>query len=103
MSPAIEKKIEEWLKTLEPETLPGKGQPLNLDEYFAWPEDQRMGLSLLKSAGAVPTEVSLLQDIYGLEKRLAATTEAEQRKLLKKEINEQRVRFAILLEGRRRG
>jgi hypothetical protein len=103
VSPAIEKKIEEWLKTLEPETLPGKGQPLNLDEYFAWPENQRRRLSLLKSDGNVLTKDSLLQDSYGLEKHMAATTEAEQRKLLKKEINEQRVRFAILLEGRRRG
>ncbi|MBV8585967.1 MAG: DUF1992 domain-containing protein, partial [Verrucomicrobia bacterium] len=53
MSLAIEKKIEEWLKTLKPETLPGKGRPLNLDEYFAWPEAWRMGLSILKSSGAV--------------------------------------------------
>jgi Domain of unknown function (DUF1992) len=102
VSLAIEKKIEEWLKTLKPETLPGKGRPLNLDEYFAWPEDWRMGLSLLKSSGAVPTEVTLLQDIYGLEKRLAATTDPEQRTSIKKQINEQRVNLSILLEKRRR-
>ena len=102
MSLAIEKKIEEWLKTVKPETLPGKGRPLNLDEYFAWPEAWRMGLSILKSSGAVPTEVSLLQDIYGLEKRLAATTDSDQRKSIKKQINEQRVHLSILLEQRRR-
>jgi hypothetical protein len=102
VSLAIEKKIEEWLKTLEPETLPGKGRPLNLDEYFAWPEDWRMGLSLLKSSGAVPTEVSLLQDIYKLEQGLAATTDPEKKRSLSKLINEHRVHLAILLEQRRR-
>ena len=102
MSLALEKKIEEWLKSLKPETLPGKGRPLDLDEYFAWPEDWRMGFSLLKSSGAVPTEVNLLQDIYRLEKRLAATTDPEQRKSIKKQINEQRVHLSILLEQRRR-
>jgi hypothetical protein len=102
VSLAIEKKIEEWLKTAEPETLPGKGRPLNLDEYFAWPEDWRMGLSLLKNSGTVPTEVCLMQDIYELEKRLAATTDPGQRKSISKLINEQRVHLSILLERRRR-
>jgi Domain of unknown function (DUF1992) len=102
VSLGIEKKIEEWLKTLKPETLPGKGRPLNLDEYFAWPENWRMGFSLLKSSGAIPTEVGLLQDIYGLEKRLAATSDPDQRKSIKKQINEQRVHLSILLEQRRR-
>jgi hypothetical protein len=102
VSLAIEQKIKEWLKTLNPQTLPGKGQPLNLDEYFAWPEDWRMGFSLLKSSGAVPTEVALLQEIYALEKRLTATTDSEQKKSIKKLINEQRVHLSILLEQRRR-
>ena len=58
---SVEKLIEEWLAEKECEELPGTGKPLNLDEYFSWPEDQRIGLSLLKNSGCVPFEVEQLK------------------------------------------
>jgi hypothetical protein len=47
MSYFVDKLIEEWLKETDCSSLPGAGKPLSLDEYFSWPEDQRVGLSLL--------------------------------------------------------
>ena len=52
MSNPVDKLIEEWLAQNEGEELPGTGQPLNLDEYFSWPEDQRIGLLCSKIPAA---------------------------------------------------
>ena len=66
MSYPVEKLIEEWLAENEREELPGTGKPLDLDEYFSWPEDQRIGLSLLKNSGCIPLEVERLKEIKRL-------------------------------------
>lgn len=47
MSYWIEKQIEEWLAQRGSDDLPGKGKPLDLDEYFRCPEDLRIGYSIL--------------------------------------------------------
>lgn len=43
----VEKKIRQALADGEFDDLPGKGQPLNLDEYFAAPEDNGMKRDIL--------------------------------------------------------
>ena len=48
------------------DNLKGKGNPLNLNEYFDTPEDIRLGYTLLKNAGYVPEEVQLLNQIEEL-------------------------------------
>ena len=42
---AIEELIQKWLAENPNERLPGAGQPLDLDEYFRWPEDLRLAYS----------------------------------------------------------
>ena len=69
MSYSVDKLIEEWLAEKRIEELPGTGKPLNLDEYFSWPEDQRIGLSLLKNSGCVPFEVELIGRNQAVERR----------------------------------
>ena len=79
---AIEELIQKWLAENPNERLPGTGQPLDLDEYFRWPEDLRLAYSLLKNSGHVPEEVELLREIGQLKKRLAESNdELEQKRI----------------------
>src|SRR5215510_8852812 len=62
----IEEIIREAMEKGEFDDLPGKGKPLDLDAYFATPEDVRLGYSVLKSAGCLPVEVELQNEIESL-------------------------------------
>jgi hypothetical protein len=47
--------------------LPGAGAPLDLDDDPLIPEDLRMAYRILKNAGLVPEEVTMLREIGQLE------------------------------------
>ena len=102
MSYSIEKQIEEWLAQQGPEDLPGKGKPLDLDEYFRCPEDLRIGYSLLKNAGYVPEEVEQLRQINQLIDELQKCADPVDRTRLRSRLNEARVRLNLNLEAARR-
>ena len=70
-------KIKEAIAKGEFDNLPGKGKPLDLDAYFATPEDLRMGYSILKSADTIPEEIELLKQIEGLKKSLDSCTKPD--------------------------
>jgi hypothetical protein len=99
---AIEELIQKWLAENPNERLPGAGEPLNLDEYFRWPEDMRLAYSLLKNSGHVPEEVELLREIGQLKQRLAESTDEFSRKELQRRVQEQEVALNIKLERHRR-
>jgi hypothetical protein len=99
---AIEELIQKWLAENPKERLPGTGEPLDLDEYFRWPEDLRLAYSLLKNSGHVPEEVELLREINQLKQRLADSTDQATRKDLQRRIQEQEVALNIKLERHRR-
>lgn len=63
-------KIQEAIENGEFERLSNKGKPLHLDEYFATPEDFRLGHSVLKSANVLPAEMELLHDIGQLKQQI---------------------------------
>ncbi len=104
MSYSVDKLIEEWLVQKESEELPGTGKPLNLDEYFSWPEDQRVGLSLLKNSGCVPLEVELLEEIKRLGDEIAKCSDEKVKAHLRRRLEEQQVQLNLKIEqsGRRR-
>ena len=60
---SLEKVLEEQIQRAMSEgkfdNLKGAGKPLNLDDYFATPEDIRAGYTLLKNNDFVPPEVEL--------------------------------------------
>jgi hypothetical protein len=107
-----EHRIEEAIANGEFENLPGKGQPLDLAEYFALPPAERAGVALLKGAKVVPPEVELLRSIGELETALASaqsadhtgTTPANEKQIaaLRQELQEKRVAFALAMERRHR-
>ena len=93
-----EEKIKEAMARGEFSELPGKGKPLNLEEYFSAPEDMRLGLSILKNAGFVPDEVQLFRDIHQLIVRRKDTSDDKERHRISKEIERKKMTLNLLLE-----
>ncbi len=104
MSLGIEKIIDDWVGRPEAgkENLPGRGKPLDLDDYFRAPPDRRVGQSILKSAGFVTEEIELLNDIGRIRAQLGEPTDANRRIELKRRLQEQQVRLNIQLERNRK-
>jgi Domain of unknown function (DUF1992) len=102
MSHPVDKLIEEWLAENEFEELPGTGQPLNLDEYFSWPEDQRIGLSILKNSGCVSLEVERLREIKRLSDEMEKCSDETVRARLSRRLQEEQVELNLAIESRRR-
>ncbi len=102
MSKSIDKMIEEWLSETDCMLLPGAGKPLNLDDYFRWPEDKRVGFSLLKSSGFAPVEVEQLSEIGRLKSELDACTDETTKMRLRRKLQEEEVKLNLNIELSRR-
>jgi hypothetical protein len=98
----IEDQITKAIAEGQFDNLSGKGKPLDLDWYFALPEDVRLGYSLLKRNDFLPPEAQLLKEIAELKNRLDLCSDESQRKPIAKEINEKALRLKIESERRRR-
>lgn len=98
----VEEKIQEAMARGDFDNLPGAGKPLDLDGYFAAPEDLRMAWSVLRSAGYMPEEVELLREIAALKARLAAAATDDERARLRRRLDDKTLSFNLLLEQRRR-
>ena len=98
----IEEKILEAIANGEFDNLEGTGKPINLDDYFATPEDLRVGQALLKSNKFVPEEVDLLKEIGNLKEKIYdCQNEAEKAKLTNL-LNEKTLALTIILERNKR-
>ena len=100
----VEEKIREAMANGEFDNLPGKGKPIDMDAYFAAPEDMRVAYSLLKNSGFIPEEIDLLKEIDSLKAALEKSTTDDARKQIKRKIDEKVLRFNLLVEryrGRR--
>ncbi len=95
-------RIEEAIAQGEFDDLPGRGQPLDLTEYFALPAAERAGAALLKNAAVMPPEIDLLKSAAALEAALDNCVDPAERARLRREIEERKVAFALALERRRR-
>ncbi|NRF69495.1 DUF1992 domain-containing protein [Aquincola sp. S2] len=78
---------------------PSYGKPLHHgDGWDETPEEFRLPFKILKDAGVVPAEVELMQQLGKLRQTLAATTDAEQRRVLQQRISELQQTIALRLE-----
>jgi len=77
------------------------GQPLDLEEYFRLPADERAGLTLLRNSGAIPPEITLLKEADALEHKLAECEDATRRAELNARLQTTRVALAMALERNR--
>ena len=98
----IEKQIQKAIAEGKFDNLEGKGKPINLDDYFATPEDIRVGYSVLKANKIVPEEVDRLKEIGELKEKIKNCADNEERAKLTKILNEKNLALAIILERNRR-
>ncbi|MCE1183522.1 MAG: DUF1992 domain-containing protein [Rhodocyclales bacterium] len=74
----------------------GYGKPLDLGDGFQeTPEELRMGFKMLKDAGFVPPEVSLMNEIASIRDELAHTISAAQQGALRQHLRDLEVSLAI--------
>ncbi|HWW74639.1 MAG TPA: DUF1992 domain-containing protein [Pyrinomonadaceae bacterium] len=101
----VEQKIREAQEAGEFDRLEGAGRPVNLDAYFATPEELRAGYAVLKNAGVLPEEAALLKEINETAARLEASRDPSERLRLRGEVERLRLKYDLLRErhsGRRR-
>lgn len=82
-----ERKILEARERGDFDNLPGRGEPLNLDDDAAVPEELRMAYKILKNAGCTPPEVMLKQEIIQLEDMLAGIEDEQEKYRQLKKLN----------------
>ena len=97
----VEEKIREAMEAGEFDRLEGSGRPVNLDAYFAAPEDLRAGYSVLKNAGVVPEEAQLLREIDDTRRELERSRDAGRRAELGRRLRELRLKFDLIVERNR--
>ena len=98
----VDKIIAEAMERGDFDDLPGKGKPIDLEEYFKLPEHLRAGYMILKNAGFVPAEMEALKEIEALRAELAASSNEDQRRRLEKRINEKMIAFNMVMEKNKR-
>jgi len=98
----VEEKLLEAINNGEFDNLEGAGKPLDLDEYFAAPEDIRVGYSLLKSNKFVPPEVDLMSETGNLKERIKTCRDESEKTRLRKLLNEKMLALTIILERNRK-
>ena len=103
---SIEKHIDNMIKAAiergEFKNLEGEGKPINLDAYFATPEDVRMGYSVLKSNDIVPEEVDRLKEIGELREKIKTCTDDSELARLLKQLRDRELALAIIRERNNR-
>lgn len=102
MERPIDKIIREAQARGEFDNLPGKGKPQRIEDETAIPPELRLGYSVLKNGGYVPSEVQWLKDIEDLREELERCTSQERREAIIKEIRDKRLKVDLFLENLRR-
>ena len=97
-----DERIKEAIARGEFDNLPGKGRPLDLDTYFATPEDLRIGYSLLKNADIIPEEIELLKKIEDLKKSLDSCTSPVEKRAIQRQLSEKITNFNMRMERYRK-
>jgi hypothetical protein len=94
----VEQKIREAQEAGEFDRLEGAGRPVNLDAYFAAPEELRAGYAVLKNAGVLPEEAAVLKELNELTARADACRDGEERARLKGEAARLKLKYDLLVE-----
>ena len=97
----VEQKIRKAMAEGEFDGLEGAGRPIDLEAYFAMPDEMRAGFAVLKNAGVVPEEVQLLKEIDELKLELANCLDEAARGRLEKSIKDKSLHFRMLMERHR--
>ena len=74
-----EERIREAMRRGEFDDLPGKGEPLSLEDDSHLPPDIRMAYKILKNADCLPQEVELRKEIQNMETLLAGIQDTQEK------------------------
>jgi hypothetical protein len=74
-----EKKILEAMDNGEFDDLPGKGEPIRLEDDRHIPADIRLAHKILKNADCLPPELELRKEIFTVEELLAGEKDAKEK------------------------
>lgn len=83
----VEKRIKEAEEQGLFDGLPGKHQPIKLEDYSNIPDDLRLAYKILKNAGCLPPELQLKKEIRKMEDLLESISDEKEAYVLIKEIN----------------
>jgi hypothetical protein len=83
----IEEKIQEAIRRGDFENLPGRGQPLQLEDDSHLPDDLRLAYKILKNADCLPPELQLRKDIRQTEELLAGIQDTKEKYRQMKKLN----------------
>jgi Domain of unknown function (DUF1992) len=97
-----ENKIQEAIENGTFERLTNKGQPLQLDEYFATPEAFRLAHTVLKNAHVVPAEIDLLRELGQLQQQIETCAEEPEKHRLRQMRDAKQMQLRLLLERNQR-
>ena len=82
-----EQRIKEALERGEFDNLPGRGEPLKLEDDSNVPEDLRLAYKILKNADCLPPEIEAKKEIRQMEDLLETIPDEKERYKLIKKIN----------------
>lgn len=104
----LEDHIAEHLRDAEASgelrSAPSWGRPLELlDGYALTPGALRMPMKVLKNAGVVPHEVTMMRELHALRQTIDATTAPERLRTLRQRASELQQAIALRLERLKRG
>lgn len=98
-----ERKIQEAMQDGAFDNLPGRGQPLPLDDDAAVPEELRTAYKILKNAGFVPPELEWRREVLRLQDLVAAASDDPSREHYRRQLALKQLQFdeAVQRLGRR--
>ena len=94
----VEQKIREAQEAGEFDRLAGAGRPVDLDAYFATPEELRAGYAVLKNAGVLPEEAAVLGELNEAAARLEACQDEEERERLRLVVRDLQLKYDLWVE-----
>jgi Domain of unknown function (DUF1992) len=97
-----ESKIRSAMARGEFDDLPGRGKPLVLDDLTGVPGELRMGYRLLRNAGCLPPELEARKEVARLGALVETAGDPGERARVAKLKSEAELRYALLVERRRR-
>lgn len=96
----VEQKIREAQEAGEFDDLEGAGRPINLETYFNTPEELRAGYALLKNAGVLPQEATVVRELNEATARLEACRDEREREHLQRVVQELQLKYDLWIERR---
>ncbi|RFU62920.1 DnaJ family domain-containing protein [Peribacillus glennii] len=95
-----EDKIRKAIEDGEFDHLPGKGQPLVLDDMAGISPELRMAYKMLINAGMLEEENDYRKEMMRIEDLIASCDEDAERKKLQKQLNEKLLSFNKVMKKR---